>query len=91
MFHRYNRILNRIEAEASPSRWKEVMMVLGWLVVAKRPLRWHEVQCLKAMNPDNDLVEYDREKFFVGPKDLFHSLVDWREDGTIQLVHLSAS
>lgn len=66
-------------------------MVLSWLVVAKRPLKWYEVQCLKAINLDKESVEYDREKFIIGPKDLFHSLVDWGEDGTIRLVHLSAS
>ena len=65
-------------------------MILGWLVVAQRPLKWDEVQCLKAMNLDKDSVEYNRKKFIVTPKDLFHSLVDWRKDGTIQLVHPSA-
>jgi len=65
------------------------MMVLGWLVVAKRPLKWHEVQCLKAINFDEETVEYDRRKFLVAAKDLFHSLVEWRDDGTVQLFHLS--
>ena len=65
-------------------------MVLSWLVVAKRPLQWHEVQCLKAMTLDKESAEYDLHRFMVTPKDLLHSLVDWREDGTIQLVHPSA-
>ena len=65
-------------------------MILGWLVVAKRPLRWHEIQCLKSINLDKATVEYERQKFLFGPTDLLDSLVDAREDGTVQLVHLSA-
>jgi hypothetical protein len=86
----YNRILTRIQETASESRWKEVQMVLGWLVVAKRPLKWSEIQCLKALNLNKSSIEYDRKKFLLAPKDLFDSLVDWRDDGTVQLVHLSA-
>ena len=80
----------RIEQQASPARRKEVLMVLGWLVCAKRPLKWHEIQALKAINLDRRSVEYDRQKFLVAPKDLCESLVEFRSDGTIELVHLSA-
>lgn len=89
-YFRYERIMTRIEAQASPARWKEVLMVLGWLVCAKRPLRWHEIQVLKAMNLNTGTIEYDRQRFLPSPVDLFHSLVEYREDGTVQLVHLSA-
>ncbi|KAF2267625.1 putative zinc finger protein [Lojkania enalia] len=86
----YERIMQRIKDQASPTRWKEVVMVLGWLVCAKRPLQWHEIQTLKAMNMDNESIDYDRQRFVVAPMDLFDSLVERRDDGTVQLVHLSA-
>ncbi|KAF2647502.1 hypothetical protein K491DRAFT_699595 [Lophiostoma macrostomum CBS 122681] len=86
----YDRILTRIQATVSESRWDEVRLILGWLVVAKRPLKWHEIQCLKAINFVKGTIEYERERFIIGPTDLLDSLVDEREDGTVQLVHLSA-
>lgn len=86
----YGRIMARIEAEASPTRWEEVRMVLGWLVCAKRPLKWHEIQAMKALNLDKESFQYDRQRFRPAPKDLFDSLVEHRDDGTVQLVHLSA-
>ncbi|CAO2653806.1 Nn.00g032170.m01.CDS01 [Neocucurbitaria sp. VM-36] len=86
----YRRILERIQAGATPQRWKEVMLVLGWLVCAKRPLKWHEIQCLKALNMEKECVDYNREKFLISPEELLDSLVVRREDGTVQFVHLSA-
>lgn len=82
--------MERIKAAVTPQRWKEVMLVLGWLVCAKRPLKWHEIQCLKALNMDKECVDYSREKFLISPEELLDSLVVRREDGTVQFVHLSA-
>ncbi|KAK8932328.1 hypothetical protein VCV18_000862 [Metarhizium anisopliae] len=83
----YRRIMHRIKTQASHAELRDALMLLGWLVCAKRPLRWHEVQGLKSINLDKLSVEYERQRFVVAPKDLCESLVEVRVDGTLELVH----
>jgi len=80
----------RITEDNIPARTEDAFMLLGWLVCAKRPLKWREIQGLKAVNLDKQSVEYDRQRFVVGPKDLCASLVESRPDGSLELVHLTA-
>lgn len=80
----------RVNQQASVSRRKEVLSLLGWLVCAKRSLKWHEIQGMKAINLDERIVDHERQQFLVAPKDLCESLVEVRDDGTLELVHLSA-
>ncbi len=68
----------------------EALMLLSWLVCAKRSLKMHEVQTMKSIDVDRRAVEFERRHFRVHPKDLCESLVDVREDGTIELVHMTA-
>lgn len=79
--------MHRIKTQASRAELRDALMLLGWLVCAKRPLRWHEVQGLKSINLDKLSVEYERQRFVVAPKDLCESLVEVRVDGTLELVH----
>jgi hypothetical protein len=68
----------------------EALLLLGWLVCAKRSLRMHEVQTLRSVDFDKRAVEFERRQFRVHIKDLCESLVDVREDGSIELVHMTA-
>ncbi|KAG9233941.1 hypothetical protein BJ875DRAFT_377537 [Amylocarpus encephaloides] len=86
----YSRILARIMGESSEAELKDTMLLLGWLVCAKRPLKWHEIQGAKAINLDDSAIEWDQRKLQVGSKDLCGSLVKIREDQTVELVHLTA-
>jgi hypothetical protein len=63
---------------------------MGWLVCAKRPLKWNEIQSLKSIDVDNRMVAFERRKFLDHPKDLCESLVDVHPDGTVDFVHLTA-
>lgn len=63
--------------------------VLGWLVCAKRPLRWREIQGALCIDLSEESVDYDR-KLVDTPKGLFASLVEMQDDGTIELVHTTA-
>jgi hypothetical protein len=69
---------------------EEASMLLGWLVCAKRSLRIHEVQMMKSIDLDRRAVEFERRHFRVYLKDLCESLVDVSEDGTVELVHMTA-
>ena len=65
-------------------------MLLGWLVCAKRPLKWHEIQAAKSIDLDSETVDLERKRFLTDSKHLCGSFVEDRPDDTIELVHLSA-
>ncbi|KAF4631381.1 hypothetical protein G7Y89_g6756 [Cudoniella acicularis] len=83
-------IIARIIEQASEAELKDTMLLLRWLVCAKRPLKWHEIQGAKAINLENSSVEWDRQKLQVDSKGLCGSLVEIRGDQTVELVHLTA-
>lgn len=65
-------------------------MLLRWLSCAKRPLKWHEIQVMKSIDPESQAIEFDRRRFYVTAHDLCESLVECRQDGTVELVHSTA-
>lgn len=80
----------RIDQYPSEATKSDAMTLLGWLVCAKRSLKWHEVQGLKSIDMTTQSVQWDRRKFRISPKDLCQSLVELRPDGTLGLVHVTA-
>ncbi|KAI9148085.1 DNA repair protein RAD5B [Paramyrothecium foliicola] len=87
--HVYERILARILNSRSGRALDHIREILGWLVCAKRPLRWREIQGAVCIDLENQCLNYDRE-MSDSPKGLFASLVELRTDGTVQLVHETA-
>ncbi|KAI0098179.1 putative zinc finger protein [Nemania sp. FL0031] len=85
----YHRIMERIAADAPEGTMEDVLRLLSWLVCAKRPLKWHEIQGMKSTNLDEQCVALERHGFIKSPKDLCASLVGTREDGTLEFVHLT--
>jgi hypothetical protein len=79
-----------MKQQNSTLRQQEVFNLFGWLVCAKRPLRWHEIQGMKAINLDEQNIDHEQQSFRVAPKDLCESLVEVRPDGGLELVHLTA-
>lgn len=86
----YSRILTRIFEESSGPRIEATRTLLGWLICAKRTLKWHEIQCAKAIDVDGQIVDWKRKRFRVGAKDLCGLLVEIRDDGTVGFVHNTA-
>ncbi|PVI01289.1 hypothetical protein DM02DRAFT_525316 [Periconia macrospinosa] len=86
----YARIMKTIMRKSVRAEREEAMMVLGWLVCAKRSLKMHEIQTMKSINLERRVVEFERRRFRVEPKDLCESLVEVRDDGTVELVHMTA-
>ncbi|KAK8130903.1 hypothetical protein PG984_007341 [Apiospora sp. TS-2023a] len=86
----YSRITSRILDNVSPSARESTLFILRWLVTAKRPIKWHEVQAAKAINVDEQSVELERRRIRKDIKDLCGPLVDIRVDGTVELVHSTA-
>ncbi|KAI1846006.1 hypothetical protein JX266_007815 [Neoarthrinium moseri] len=87
--HVYERIIDRICESQGDQIAENVQQVLGWIVCAKRPLRWYEIQGALCIDTEDQHVNYDRE-ISDSPKGLFASLVEVQGDGTVELVHGSA-
>ncbi|KAJ5090487.1 hypothetical protein N7532_009171 [Penicillium argentinense] len=90
----YRRILSQMET-ADSSRGnkipRDVKLVLQWLTLARRPLAWREIQVLKSIDRQKQEVDFERHKFRVeNAKDLCGSFVNVLDDGTVELVHLTA-
>lgn len=66
------------------------MMLLSWLVCAKRPLKLHEIQTMNATNLELGKVQFEQKRFRVDMKELCESLVSVRQDGVVELVHMTA-
>ncbi|KAL1615491.1 hypothetical protein SLS54_009023 [Diplodia seriata] len=86
----YERIAKRVLYDAALAERTAARMLLGWLLVAVRPLKWHEVQGAIAYDQQSHSFDLDGSKLRKGPKRLCGSLVELFDDGEIRLVHLSA-
>jgi hypothetical protein len=86
----YDRILNTIFDNPSGKRNDNVLRLFGWLVCAKRPLRWNEIQGAVSIDIENSCVAWERRKLREDSKELCGSLVEIRADGTVELVHQTA-
>jgi hypothetical protein len=85
---RYERILSRIKRSATPEEWEVAHKLLGWMVCAKRPLKWHEMQAIISINPVDQDFDFD-QRLGVHIRDLCGSLVRVLGD-RIELVHSTA-
>ncbi|KAF5687056.1 early growth response 1-B [Fusarium circinatum] len=71
-------------------RWEKSKLLFGWLVCAKRPLRWHEIQAITCFKPEqlnidfeNNMLRHDMEKYL-------GSIVRVLDGGQIHLIHSTA-
>lgn len=70
---------------------KEVKLILQWLTLARRPLEWREIQVLKSIDRQKQSIDFERQMFRVDTaKELCGPLVNVFEDGTVELIHLTA-
>jgi hypothetical protein len=86
----YGRIIHRVFMEAEPSDREDAAKLLGWLVCARRPLKWHEIQGAWSFDSDTQTFDYEEMRLRVDSKELCGSLVEIRSGGVIDLVHLTA-
>lgn len=87
--HRYIRIRHRILEESSLAERSVAKTLLSWILCAKRPLKWHEIQ--GAMSLDLDLGLFDDQRRLIREiKHFCGSLVEVHNGGEICLVHLTA-
>ncbi|KAI0155131.1 hypothetical protein GGR57DRAFT_464218 [Xylariaceae sp. FL1272] len=87
----YERILERIfeDTTGRGSGSDTFRQALGWIVCARRPLRWAEIQGALCIDLETQKLNQER-KVVDSPKHLFASLVEVQADGTVELVHNTA-
>lgn len=79
----------RISEESLKTAYKDISRLLSWLVCAKRPLKWHEIQVMNSINREERHVALSHKSFIKSPKDLLSSLIETRIDGSLEFVHRS--
>lgn len=52
------------------------LKILGWVICARRPLRWREIQSLFCIDPVEGVVDYEERRLRVTCKDICGSLID---------------
>ncbi len=88
--HRYERILNRLQLSLLSKRWDIVRKLLGWLVCAKRPLKWREIQAAISMNLNEQTVDFDSKRLRSSVQEYCGSLIQVLTGDRVELVHTTA-
>lgn len=73
--------------QSLPAAKEDAFRLLGWLVCAKRPLKWHEIQGMNSINLEARRIDFERQRLIKSPKDLLGSFVETRADGSLEFVH----
>ncbi|PWY71403.1 hypothetical protein BO83DRAFT_379245 [Aspergillus eucalypticola CBS 122712] len=84
----YHRILSNVLEDQS-SR-PHSLQLLGWLVCAKRRLKWREIQGAVSIDLEGEDVDFESRHWILDSRDLCDSLVEVKTDGTLELVHATA-
>jgi len=87
---RYGRIAQRVFDNVNRSESEDAQKILSWVTCAIRPLKWHEVQAVFAIDTELQNVNFEERRLRVTSKDLCGSLIETRTDNTIEMVHRSA-
>jgi hypothetical protein len=87
---RYSKVVTRIYQNPNERERETARRLLGWIVVAKRPLHWHEIQGAVSINIEENVVDHDNGRLYTHVRDLCGSLIDILPGDTVQLVHPTA-
>ncbi|KAF4452456.1 Early growth response protein 1-B [Fusarium austroafricanum] len=91
----YERLLDSVRCQllAQPGgekKWQRSKLLFGWLVCAKRPLRWHEMQAILCFDQSNLKVDFENKMLRQDMERYLGSIVHVLDDGNIRLIHSTA-
>ncbi|KAK4043437.1 hypothetical protein C8A01DRAFT_43566 [Parachaetomium inaequale] len=91
----YEKLLGAVKTELlqlahGETHWQMAKLLLGWLVCAKRPLKWHEMQSILSYDPDNQRVDFDNKMLRQNAKKYLGSLVHVLDGDHIRIIHSTA-
>jgi hypothetical protein len=82
--------MSRMKKNLTDQEWIIAQKLLGWMVCAKRPLKWHEIQAAVSIDPMEGTVDLDKRKLRVHIRDLCGSLIQALPGDRVELVHSTA-
>ncbi len=82
--------MSRIKRNTTPEEWKIAHKLLGWMVCARRPLKWHEIQGAVSIDLDEQTIDFDDRKLRIHIRDLCGSLIQVLPGDRVELVHSTA-
>jgi hypothetical protein len=86
----YGRIVERIQKNENVAERDQALTLLGWVVTAKRPLTWPEIQGAVSINVEDQSVDFEDRSLVVDIGVLCGSLVERLPGDRIELIHRSA-
>ncbi|TRX94186.1 hypothetical protein FHL15_004954 [Xylaria flabelliformis] len=94
----YERVVVRIFEMSSMAEREDAKKIMGWVICARRLLRWREIQSLFCIDPINGDVDYEERRLRVTCKELCGSLVDMHHvsndrtspEDVVKIVHETA-
>ncbi|KAL2850313.1 hypothetical protein BJY01DRAFT_261588 [Aspergillus pseudoustus] len=89
----YARIMARLERDLDEKQFEYTRLLLGWLVCAKRPLKWTEVQLAFSIDMGTSAIRNDLDmdlKLRDDAQELCGSLVQVLKGNRVELVHSTA-
>uniref|UniRef100_A0A093VFA9 Vegetative incompatibility protein HET-E-1 n=1 Tax=Talaromyces marneffei PM1 TaxID=1077442 RepID=A0A093VFA9_TALMA len=89
----YSRIMERLERDLGSEQFRYTLLLLGWLVCSKRPLKWTEVQSASSVEIDvwnNSNVMNMDVKLRDDVHEICGSLVQVLQGDRVELVHSTA-
>ncbi|KAI1740463.1 WD40 repeat-like protein [Xylaria scruposa] len=72
----YERVAKRIFEMSPLAECEDAKKILGWIICARRLLRWREIQSLFCIDPIKGDVDYEERRLRVTCKELCGSLID---------------
>ena len=92
---RYEKLLGAVKTELlqladGETHWQMAKLLLGWLVCAKRSLKWHEMQSILSYDSVNQRVDFDNKMLRQNAKKYLGSLVHILDGGHIRIIHSTA-
>jgi L-amino acid N-acyltransferase YncA len=87
---RYERIITRIATIPNAKERAVAQKLLGWMVCAKRPLKWHEIQGAISTDTVHQTIHFDERRLRIHVRDLCGSLIDVLPGDRVELVHWTA-
>ncbi|KAF5633624.1 early growth response 1-B [Fusarium sp. NRRL 52700] len=91
----YERLLASVKSSltAQPGgsvRWERSKLLFGWLICAKRPLRWNEIQAILCFNPHTLHIDFENDMLRQDMETYLGSIVHVLQGGYIRLIHSTA-
>lgn len=74
----------------TPIQWQIACELLGWMVCAKRPLRWHEIQAARSINTMDQTFDFESQKLRSDIQEYCGSLIHVLPGKRVELVHTTA-